>query len=154
MKRKLIASIHSIYPPPKIDRVFRNVDRVIEQGDTFDVIRVDFDIDQNVLRDLVEHQLDSDGLLFMDDTKMNCGFYRIALVFDLILSGKIYPVWLGEKECVFSPTPRYTLRLSSGIHQVVSAHDGVYAHKEIMTVSGQEYIYTVTTDFEIPMVHN
>lgn len=150
----LRASIESFCSQIRINDIYTDDSEVLQSDTLYDIIRIDYDAEQSFIEQLIKEHTTPRSLIFVDDTKMNCGFYRIALVSELMKDRLIHPVWMGEKECVFSIDPLMGVELARGISETARPYQKIYSHIENITVSGRKYTYTVTTDFEIPMVHN
>lgn len=127
----------------KLNRIIPSLPN--DDREKYDICRIDFRLDPEWVEKFVSEQMSDDAWLFIDDTKMNCGFERIMLAFRLMNAGLVYPIWIGEKECVFSKNKYDGQKVIAAMSSFPSQHINLYTRVE----GFQNHSYAVTTLFKI-----
>jgi len=78
----------------------------INEMSVCDVIRVDIDMEFQLLHEVID-KLTDNGVLLMDDVVFNMGLNRIVNLIDLKRAGKIFPLWIGNKESAWTINESY-----------------------------------------------
>jgi hypothetical protein len=129
----------------------KSITPTIPDNDTvYDVIRVDCMMDQEKLIEFIQKHTHYGSWVIIDDCKMDCGFERLALAFRLILSGLITPVWIGEKESIFSCNKNDGVDAIELLKSIPKYHTDLYHRQESYQIDTRTMVYAVTTTFEIP----
>lgn len=114
-------------------------------------LRIDCDISVCELEKILQNVVNTSGLVFIDDNRVNCGLYRIYIGLELTRLGKLYPVWFGEKEAVYATTPELAAQaqdiITTKLHE--SPDMNIHLNAEGKTMWSKTYKFLATTSYPI-----
>lgn len=121
-----------------------------ENDVVYDVIRIDCEMDPDKIEEFIENHTHYASWVMIDDCRMDCGFERLALAFRLMYAGFLSPVWIGEKECIFSRNKNDGEAAVKLLSYLPEQHIDMYHREESYHITDRVMVYAVTTKYEIP----
>lgn len=155
---ELILFIEHVYPNIVIDTVIDNtVDAAIENNlldkykNNVSVMRIDCDISVDAANYLINEILDDNGIVIIDDCRINCGLQRILLGTNLVTHGKLHPIWFGEKEAMYSKNYELSRELQNFVYDKITnkKYNDLYVRREYAIVEGKQWNNICTTKFPV-----
>ena len=140
--------VGGVYDMNVADLVAQDV--LVQKGHVFDLMRIDCDIRLEEFEYFVRECLTTDALVFIDDSKTNCGLFRVMLGAMMISKGLLFPVWFGEKEALYCVNYERSRELGKLIKKRVTEElPRLHANMESKIIFEKRWFYATTTMFEI-----
>lgn len=122
-------------------------DRLSVYSNNVNAMRIDCDISIEDTIYLIDNCLTENGIIILDDCRINCGITRILLMMKILGKKAAYPVWMGSKESALCKSYEYSLELQKQITETI---DTQYTNSNISY--NKEYIHT--EDWQLVTTNN
>jgi hypothetical protein len=125
----------------------------ILKNKVFDVIRIDCNINENIIDFIVNNCISKTAVIFIDDIIPSWGFTRVYLMFYLIMKYKFHLIWIGTNQCLLSKNEETKNTIIDALVEILSKenNDFVFLHRmseQFSMLSESENIkYISTTGF-------
>jgi phospholipid N-methyltransferase len=145
----------SVYIEELIDK---NVDNAIyshrleQYENTISAVRIDCDITDKEAVYIIENCLTDNGIIIIDDCKINCGITRIELLLSLIKSKHAFPVWFGSKEAMICKSKEFAFCLQNLIADQIDKKykdSNIFYNKEYKIIKGDDWNFITTNNFKV-----
>ena len=129
LKECINENVHVIKLDTIVDDVIAKLDEVIT--DKVGILRIDCLLDNNLMLEIIDRYLDTgNGVVFVDDIKLNGGFDRIQKVFLLLKKYGWNTLWFGEKECAIVKDIDLQHKLFENLSEQIFNDDEIVVIKE------------------------
>lgn len=129
-----------------------NSGRLEKYEKSISAVRIDCDISFKEALYIIENSLVDNGVIIIDDCRINCGLNRIVLMLSLIENKHAYPVWFGSKESMICKSKEYADYLQNIIAKKIDedyADSNISYNLEYKNIYNQELNYITTANFKI-----
>jgi hypothetical protein len=151
--------MHQLEPGIYVEELIdKNVDYAINSGrlkkykNKLSAVRVDCDITLDEAVYIIENCLKDDGVIIIDDCRINCGMARIMLFVTLIQNKHAFPVWFGSKEAMICKSHEQAIYLQNLIAEQIDEKykdSNISYNKEYKNINGDDWNFITTTNFKV-----
>lgn len=126
-------------------------DLFLNYKNNISAMRIDCDISVDAATYFIDNVLNENGIIIIDDCKINCGLQRILLGTSLVTHDKLHPIWFGEKEAMYCKNYELSRELQNVIYNKITEqqYNGLYVRREYAVVEGKQWNNICTTKFPV-----
>jgi hypothetical protein len=158
-KEDFLNFMHQLEPSIYVEELIdKNLDYAINSGrfkrykNKLSAVRVDFDITLEEAVYLIENCLVDNGIIIIDDCRINCGMARIMLFVTLIQNKHAFPVWFGSKEAMICKSAEQAMHLQNVITRQIDKKykdSKIFYNNEYKNINGDDWNFITTNNFKI-----